>query len=269
MTRNRPFAFRCLIAVVLVAACASPAAHATWSIATVNPRTGTIGVAAASCSGGVYGIQTVVPGKGVVIVQAASNNDAREAAVAMLSKGVPLDTILAKITDPASGYKPQRQQYALLSSGTDKHPRTYTGTEVPGAKGTAGTDHISVQANTLASEDAVAKTVAALGKADWPDDLAMARAIMRAMEAGAKAGGDRRCSKANSNTAFIGLYRRTDPQDKPWVELAINGLPPSTESGMAHLSVLFQRWLGTGTGQVSTRRFVVPAAVTPQTQMKP
>lgn len=262
MIRNRLLALRCLIPVFFTTVHAAPDAHATWSIATVNPRTGTIGVAAASCSGGVYGIQTVVPGKGVVIVQAASNHDAREAAIAMLRKGVPLDTILAKISDPASGYLPQRQQYALLSSGTDARPRTYTGAEVPGAKGTAGSDHISVQANTLASEDAVAKTIAALGKADWPDDLAMARAIMRAMDAGAKAGGDRRCGKANSNTAFIGLYRKTDPQDKPWVELAINGLPPATESGMTHLGTLFQQWLATGTGRTSTRKFVTPTAVT-------
>jgi uncharacterized Ntn-hydrolase superfamily protein len=260
MTRNRLLAFRCLIAVFLVAGYTIADAHATWSIATVNSRTGTIGVAAASCSGGVYGIQAVVPGKGVVIVQAASNNDARGAAVAMLRKGVPLDTILAKITAPHSPYQPQRQQYALLSSGTDARPRSYTGAEVPGAKGTAGADHISVQANTLASEDAVAKILAALGKADWADDLAMARAIMRAMDAGAKAGGDRRCGKANSNTAFIGLYRKTDPPDKPWVELAINGLPPATESGMAHLGNLFQQWLGAGTGRASTRRFVTPAA---------
>ncbi len=199
----------------------------------------------------------------MVIVQAASNNDAREAAVAMLRKGVPLDTILAKITAPNSDYQPQRQQYALLSSGTDPRPRTYTGAKVPSAKATAGTDHISVQANTLASEDAVAKIAATLGKADWPDDLAMARAIMRAMDAGAKAGGDRRCGKANSNTAFIGLYRKTDPQDKPWVELAINGLPPGTESGMTHLGGLFQQWLGTGTGQTNTRRFVVPTVMKP------
>jgi uncharacterized Ntn-hydrolase superfamily protein len=91
----------------------------------------------------------------------------------------------------------------------------------------------------------------------------MARAIMRAMDAGAKAGGDRRCGKANSNTAFIGLYRKTDAQDAPWVELAINGLPPGTESGTAHLDTLFQQWLATGTGRTSTRKFVVPTIAAP------
>lgn len=249
----------CRYVIGLIAAvCAVPDAHATWSVATVNPRTGTIAVAAASCSGGVYGIQTVIPGKGAVIVQAQSNGDARQEAVKMLREGVPLDAILAKISDPASGYAPERQQYALLSSGADARPRTYTGAEVPDAKGSIGRDHISVQANTMVSDAVVAKTAATLGHADWPDDLAMARAVMRAMNAGAAAGGDRRCGKANSNTAFIVLYRKTDTQDEPWVELAINNIQPGTDSGVAHLQTLFQAWLRAGTAKKSTRTFVVP-----------
>lgn len=263
MSRNRPFAFPCLIATVVAGTCFSPSAHATWSVATVNPHTGTIGVAAASCSGGVYGIQAVVPGKGVIIVQAASNNDARQAAVVMLRENIPLQTILAKIADPASGYQPERQQYALLSSDAQTRPQTYTGAEVPGAKGSVVGDHFSVQANTMVSDEVVARTAAVLRAADWPDDLSMARAIMRAMEAGAAAGGDHRCGKANSNTAFIGLYRKSDPPDQPWVELAINGLAPGTGSGMAHLHPLFEQWQVSGAHHASTRSFVVPEAMRP------
>ncbi|TKR33529.1 DUF1028 domain-containing protein [Luteimonas gilva] len=248
----------CRLAIGLLAACAISDAHATWSIVAANPRTGTIAVAAASCSGGVYGIQTVLPGKGAAIVQAASNNDAREAAVEMLRDGTPLDAILAKISDPASGYAPERQQYALLSLAAGARPLTYTGAAAPGAKGSVVGDRFSVQANTMASDAVVAKTAAALGRAEWPDDLAMARAVMRAMEAGAAAGGDRRCGKADSNTAFIGLYRKTDGQDAPWVELAINGIAPGAESGVARLRTLFQTWLRTGTMIGSTRTFVVP-----------
>lgn len=254
---SRRFVLPC-IAIGLIAASAAPDARATWSVVAVNPRSGTIAVAAASCSGGVYGIQAVLPGKGAVIVQAASSNDAREAAVKMLRDGASLDAILARISDPASGYSPERQQYALLSTGADARPRTYTGADVPGAKGSIVADHASVQANTMVSDAVVAKTAAALGRADWPDDLAMARAVMRAMEAGAEAGGDRRCGKANSNTAFIGLYRKTDSQDAPWAELSIGNIPAGTESGMAHLQTLFRQWLRTGTHVKSTRTFVTP-----------
>lgn len=263
MTRHPAYGIPCLIAVFLIAVFVSPDANATWSVAAVNARTGTIGVAAASCSGGVYGIQTVVPGKGAVIVQAASSNEARQAAVALLREGASLDTILAKISDPASGYAPERQQYALLSSGAEARPRTYTGAEVPDAKGSVVGDRFSVQANTMVSDEVAAKTAAALGAADWTDDLSMARALMRAMDAGADAGGDRRCGKANSNTAFIALHRKTDPESAPWLELAVNGLPAGTESGVAHLDALFAQWLATGTDHTSTRMFVEPAVAAP------
>lgn len=254
--RQRHAAARCLLVLAL---CAWLPAHATWSIAAVNPRTGTIGVAAASCSGGVYGIQAVVPGKGAVIVQAESSGQARRAAVAMLREGASPDAILARISDPASGFAPGRQQYAVLASGPDARPRTYTGAEVPGFKGAAGGEHVSVQANTMASADVVPRTAAALGEADWPDDLAMARALMRALQAGADAGGDRRCGKAASNTAFVSLHRRTDADDAPWMELAVNRIPVGAASGTAALRALFDDWLRRGTRRASTRTFVVPA----------
>ena len=114
-----------------------------------------------------------------------------------------------------------------------------------------------------ASDAVVAKTAAALGTADWADDLSMARALMRAMDAGAAAGGDRRCGKANSDTAFIALYRESDPEDAPWVTLAVNGLPTGIESGMAHLDKLFAQWLATGTDKPSTRKFVEPIVAGP------
>jgi hypothetical protein len=53
---------------------AGTAAQATWSAAAVQAETGTTGVAAASCSDMVYGSAKVLPGQGVVIVQAAGNS---------------------------------------------------------------------------------------------------------------------------------------------------------------------------------------------------
>ena len=49
----------------------APASNATWSIAALNDETRTIAVAGASCSYMVYGIATVAPGEGVVVVQAS------------------------------------------------------------------------------------------------------------------------------------------------------------------------------------------------------
>lgn len=257
MTFRNAFLGRCLLAALLSGG-AVPQALATWSIIAIHPRTGTIGVAAASCSGGVYGIQAVAPGIGAVIVQAESNGDARGEAVRMLRAHASPDAILAKISDPASGYSPQRQQYAVFASESGGGPRTYTGAEVPEVKASAHGGHFSVQGNTLASKDVVSRTAAALGKGDWPDDIAMAHALMRALKAGATAGGDRRCGKAASNSAFISLHRATDPSNAPWVSLSINRIPAGTASGTDALDALFSQWLRDGMRHPSTAIFLVP-----------
>jgi uncharacterized Ntn-hydrolase superfamily protein len=259
---QRTLLARCLLAVLLFGGTVSEAS-ATWSIIAIHPRTGTIGVAAASCSGGVFGIQAVAPGTGAVIVQAESNDDARSVALKMLREGAPLDAILAKITDPSSGYAPERQQYAILARGAGDGPRTFTGQEVPGIKGSASSRYVSVQGNTLASSRVIPDTVAALGQADWPDDLSMARALMRALSNGAAAGGDRRCGRAGSNTAFISLHRATDPTNAPWVSLSVNRIPVGVASGTAELQRLFAAWLRDGMRQPSTATFVVPEVDAP------
>lgn len=246
-----------LLAVLLSCGVVFPAS-ATWSILAIHPRTGTIGVAAASCSGGVFGIQSVAPGTGAVIVQAESSNEARSDAMKMLREGAPLDAILAKITDPSSGYAPERQQYAVLAGGTGDGPRAFTGKDVPGIKGSTSSRYVSVQGNTLASDKVIPDTVAALGQADWPDDLSMAHALMRALAAGAAAGGDRRCGSAGSNTAFISLHRATDPSNAPWVSLSVNRIPAGTASGTAELERFFAAWLRDGMQRPSTAIFVVP-----------
>ena len=41
-------------------------AQATWSITAVNPETGEVGIAGASCTYSVWGIAGVAPGKGVI-----------------------------------------------------------------------------------------------------------------------------------------------------------------------------------------------------------
>jgi uncharacterized Ntn-hydrolase superfamily protein len=254
-----PFALRSTSIALLIALTIAEAG-ATWSIAAIHPRTQTIGVAAASCSGGVFGIQSVLSGVGVVIVQAESNADARREAVALLRDRKPLDAILARLTDPQSGFVPERQQFAVLAVGSTQHPRTYTGADTPDVHADLSGEHFSVQGNTLASTEVVPKTVAALGTPDWPDDLAMARALMRALQAGATAGGDRRCGSAASNSAFISLHRAHDPQDAPWLTLAVNRTAVGESSATDALAKLFTHWQREDMARSSTVTFVVPAA---------
>ncbi len=233
-------------------------AQATWSVAAMNKTTGTIAVAGASCSYMVYGIAQVLPGKGVVIVQAASNENARAKAVEMLAQDASLSAVLTTLSDSNSQFEPAQQQYALLSFKEFNQPQTFTGSAVSGVKGSRSGPGYSVQANTMVSEDVVTQVAATLGKKKWHSDLAMAQTVMLAMNAGAAVGGDSRCKGSNSTTAFISLHKKEDNPHVPWLTLTIFGMEAGTQSAMQFLNPMFDRWVKTETVNPSTRSFVIP-----------
>jgi uncharacterized Ntn-hydrolase superfamily protein len=244
--------------VLLLALFVTDNAFATWSIIVDNPNTGTIAVAGASCSYLVYGIAEVVPGKGVVVVQAASNAQARSDAAKWLAEDVPLEDILSRLSSPSSDYSPADQQYALLLTD-GKSPLAFTGESVEGFKGSLAAPHVSVQANTMATDQVVPKTFAVLQPSSWEDDFVMAGAVMHALAAGAAAGGDKRCEGTGSATAFVSLYRKADHPNQPWLTLAIYGLEPGSQDAVALLADRYRAWRKSGSADSSTRLFVVPA----------
>jgi uncharacterized Ntn-hydrolase superfamily protein len=108
---------------------------ATWSIGVIDPRTKTISVAAASCTDSVYGGAGVIPGKGFVFAQAASNLRAKEKALDGIRKNLPSAEILESIAnhwfDPSYG----KQQYAVVTVADIDKPATFTGNDTPDSHG--------------------------------------------------------------------------------------------------------------------------------------
>ena len=243
-------------AVLLLSAfLASTAAQATWSVAAVHAETGTIGVAAASCSYMVYGIAEVLPGQGVVIVQAASSAEARAEGVRRLALGEPLARVLTAMRDVR--WAPEQQQIALLSL-KEEMPEAFSGPAIADRHDLGGGIGFSLQGNSLASAAVVPAMQQALGARDrWGDDLVMEAALMRALEAGALAGGDHRCP-SGGRTAYLSLHRRSDAAQLPWLTLAVFGLPEDQGGSVNLLQVLFDAWLRDGHQHPSSRQFIVP-----------
>src|SRR3954464_12664936 len=76
-------------------------ASATWSIVIFDRTTNRIGVAGASCTGDVYGIMGLRPGKGVIIAQAISNPASIQLGMKLLDEGVSADSIWRVVGDTA------------------------------------------------------------------------------------------------------------------------------------------------------------------------
>jgi uncharacterized Ntn-hydrolase superfamily protein len=191
----------------------------TWSIIVVNPKTKEIGIAGASCTVSVYGIGLIVPGKGAIVVQAMSNPLARLQGFRMIMDGSKPVDILAKIRHP--DYNPEEQQYSIACMNDIGHPATYTGTNNTSHAGTLTGNEISVQGNTLTNPDEIQAIFDAAVKAQKAG-LPIQDILMIALEAGAKAGGDKRCGERKASSAFLTVSKSYDVE-KHWLNLVVYG----------------------------------------------
>ena len=222
-------------------------AQATWSVVVLDKATRTIGIAGASCSHIVYGIGEMVPGKGAVIAQAASNRAARDKALAMVKLGVSETDIIKKITDPAFDADFAEQQYAVLTFDEFDTPLTFSGKHIPAYAGTLTAPGISVQGNTLTGP-AVLKAAfdAATGTGAMPARL------MAALADAAKVGGDVRCGDQKATSAFITVMNADDVIPARFLNLVIYGLDKGSVNAVDKLGEIYRRWAA-GPAQAHTR----------------
>ncbi len=213
-------------------------ASATWSIIVVDPVTKTIGIAGASCTYSVYGIGAIVPGKGAVVVQAMSHPLARLKGLQMIMADASPQQIMEAMKDPE--FDPEEQQYAVICVSNPNEPQTYTGAENPAHKGTLTAKGLSVQGNTLAHPDVIKAVLNAAVKAQQLA-LPVEEVLLLALEAGATAGGDRRCGSTKASSAFLTVAHAGDSPKKPYLNLVVYG----TDENVAAVGALrqkFDRW---------------------------
>ncbi|MES2371153.1 MAG: DUF1028 domain-containing protein [Bacteroidota bacterium] len=207
----------CLAFLLLTGPCLP--SFGTWSIIVIDPKTKEIGIAGASCTVSVYGIGRIMPGKGAIVVQAMSNPFARLDGFRMIMNGDKPADILAKLRQP--NYHPEEQQYSIACINDIDHPATYTGTKNTSHAGTLTGKGISVQGNTLTNPDEIQAIFTAAIKAQ-KDGLPVQDILMIALEAGAKAGGDKRCGERKASSAFLTVSKSYDVKEH-WLNLVIYG----------------------------------------------
>jgi uncharacterized Ntn-hydrolase superfamily protein len=191
---------------------------ATWSIIIIDPKTNEIGIAGASCTYNCYGIGEIVPGKGAIIVQAMSNSNAREKGLEMIIAEASPQQIIQALRSPS--FDPERQQYAVVTVKYFDRPITYTGVSTNAFNGALTKPGVSVQGNTLTSENELKNIMEAVEKAQNAQ-LDIAETLMLALQAGSNAGGDNRCGEQKASSAFLIVARPGDR--KPYLDLNIFG----------------------------------------------
>lgn len=211
--------------VILVASCAlapkiTRLNMTTWSIAALDPDSGDVGVAVASCvpDAHVDAVAALVPGVGVAVTQAVWILDNRNRVYEALRAGLSAEEVIERVADADIDANLARRQYgAVTLSDGEIRIAGFTG---QGADAWSGIRFdldmaVSVQGNTLVGEAVVADALAAFlaNAADGKNTLA--DRLLRGLEAGSAAGGDVRCNQdgisSTAATAAILLARGGDP----------------------------------------------------------
>src|SRR5918996_1994075 len=112
-----------LIGALLVSACRATTIEyptememTTWSVVGIDPKTGDVGVAVASCVQN-YGdaVAALVPGKGAAATQAGFDIKNRNKVFAALKQGLTAEEVIAQVTDPKWDSQTDRRQYGVLT----------------------------------------------------------------------------------------------------------------------------------------------------------
>ena len=249
-----------LVAIANLAACVGPATFptelemTTWSVAAVDPVTGDVGVAVASCvTRHVDAVAALVPGKGAAASQAGLDIGHRNRVFAAIQEGLTAEEVILRVTDPESDDELHRRQYGVVTmhdglvhvAGYTTPVRQGMMTDDDGSTRYAGvmadaSHGVSTQGNTLESSEVVSRP---LDSFRWDDPAGfntLPDRLMRALEAGSAAGGDVRCNNASvrqtASWAAILVARGGDEpyatenigttdagtDDAPWLALSVS-----------------------------------------------
>lgn len=214
-----------LTAAAMLSIILSVQAGATWSIVAVDTETGEVGMTAATCNSSIQFIAGAVPGKGVVAAQAETSFKGRDAAIAWIDEGMAADEILQKLSDPDFYSMFYNKKFPDLQYGVATLGKAQDA-GFPNA-GFSGGDNLifwsggiadeavhatwSVQGNTLRGPEVIAAAAAAMEpRIEDACRLTLAERLLRALEAGREAGGDKRCTSEKPAQSAILLIARSD-----------------------------------------------------------
>jgi uncharacterized Ntn-hydrolase superfamily protein len=197
----------------------APQDRSTYSIIAMDPDTGDVGAAGASCVPiSAASLAALAPGQGVTATQAAASFWNQTKVFDLLRQGATASEIIRVVTAADFDSEVGIRQYGAVTLHQGSVQTVgFTGLENNDWAGDLqdSSHAVSVQGNTLESEAVVSDALAAFSAADI-GSVRLPDRLMRALEAASAAGGDRRCNSQSglqqtAQAAFIMVARPDQP----------------------------------------------------------
>ena len=207
----------------------------TFSIVAVDPATGEIGSAGATClgfEGGALEISDIVLNVGAIHTQAWWTIPNQNAARARMEAGDSPDEIISWLQandNPSGGGNITDRQYGVVDlNGGDPRSAAFTGSNNYDQKGHRTGSNYAIQGNILISQDVLDDMETAFLNTPGP----LCDRLMAVMQAAKRPGADSRClaDGISSESAFIRVAKPTD-----------------TDSSYGNLWLDINVWLDSGT----------------------
>ena len=215
----------------------------TFSIIAVDPETGEVGAAGATClfgqnDGIIDIISSIIPGKGGVLSQAyvCIPNVNMNNAISLMDQGYTPSQIITWLNnnDQCSAGNFQYRQYGVVDFDSNGDVRTagFTGNFADDYKEDRQGETYSIQGNILLDQSIIDN----MENNFLSTEGSLSDKLMAAMQGANVAGADSRCLQygTSSATAFLVVYSPNDSVDQPSLEINIG----SQQSGIEPIDIL-------------------------------
>ena len=229
-------------------------AQDTFSIVAVDPDTGEVGSAGASCVdgagsiGGVQIISKLIPNRGGINGQAwicVNPHVNLDLGINEMMNGSSPEEIIQYLIDNdgcnAQNFNPEFRQYGIVDFDSDGNPRSagFTGSSADEYKGHLLGENYAIQGNILLGPEILEQMEAGFLNTEG----SLAEKLMAAMQGANVPGADSRCIERNtsSTSAFLMVAQADDEFLQPSLFLNVAEMPFGQEP-IDSLQILFDEW---------------------------
>ena len=211
----------------------------TFSIVAIDPITGEVGSAGASCIGGSIIISDIHPGVGGIHTQAYWNAINQDNASSLMDQGYSPDEIIDWLTNNDSENNPSIRQYGIVDLVEGGRSASFTGSNCFDYKGHRIGENYAIQGNILLGPSILDEMEDAFLTQYGSFEEKLFASLMAANITGA----DTRCSPYGTPaiSAFIKIAKSEDSLDNLFLDLNVNDAP-LTINPLDSLFALYWEW---------------------------
>lgn len=228
-------------------------ANSTFSICAVDPVTGQVGSAGASCIANCLILSYIQPNWGVAHVQASwtqtNYNNARRLMLLKYSPQQIRDSVVLQDGNPSV------RQYGIVDLVGGGRVAAYTGTNCTNYKGHKMGPTYSIQGNILLGSQILDSMEARFLRQTGT----LADKLMAALQGAKVVGADTRCTGSNKSSisSFLRIRKPGDTVGTQYLELVVGNTTGSNDP-IDSLQVLYNQWLLTNVGSAGEEVAVSP-----------